>query len=71
MLSSSHFFLEDRQQGLRPCVGHNGSENLPDPLEQSRIRPLWRMLPCLAFLCEFLRNKLFIRFFFRTFNHPI
>jgi hypothetical protein len=30
-----HFSLDDRQQSLRPCVGHNGSENLPAPLEQA------------------------------------
>ena len=27
----SHFFLDDRQQSLRPCVGRNVIENLPAP----------------------------------------
>jgi hypothetical protein len=26
-----YFFLDDRQQSLRPCVWDNGSENLPAP----------------------------------------
>ena len=48
MLSSVDFFFDDRQQGLRPCVGYNGSaprlrlfdletcfrEGLPDPTQR-------------------------------------
>ncbi len=30
-----YFFLDDRQQSLRPCVWDNGSENLPAPLKQA------------------------------------
>ena len=39
-----YFFLDDRQQSLRPCVWDNGSENLPAPLKQAETRPLSRML---------------------------
>jgi hypothetical protein len=30
-----YFFLDDRQQSLRPYVWDNGSENLPAPLKQA------------------------------------